>query len=112
MQTIVNAILAPTKIENYTFHNWDGHTSIEDLVENIRLYVSRITGWKLLLVEIGDDGVLTIEAKRDEASSVETLLKYSIPSKREIYGRVRHVGFTVKLLEELQDIYSNIRTKH
>lgn len=104
MESITNAILKQTSIENYSFLNWDGETSQEDLVKNIMNYVSRITGWPLLSVEINEEGILQIEAKKDENSKIEMLLTYSIPLKREIYGRLRHVGFTTRLIGELESI--------
>lgn len=97
--TITSSILEMTSLKNTSFLNWDGVTSQEDFFENIKEYVSRVTGWKLLNVEI-EGTVLTIR-RNHEIHGIDTLLSYNIKSGHEIYGRLRHVGFTWERVKEL-----------
>lgn len=96
--------LAQTIVSNardqHTLLNWDGNNTKADLLENIRHYVSNFSGHKLLSVEF-ENNVLEIAAKKED-DSVETLLTYNVQTGREIYGRLRHVGFYFPHLEELK----------
>ena len=96
---MANCIVSKTDIENYSFLNWDGNTTPHDFLENLQLYVNRITGYSKLKTVVLDN-ILTIQAL-DKDEHLNTLLIYDIPNSNEIYGRLRHMGITIKLLAEI-----------
>lgn len=93
---LAKMILANAR-NDVSFLNWDGHTPRQDLLDNIQCYVSRITGWGTLSVTYADDQ-LRIETPQQQ------LLVYNVRYEREVYGRCRHVGFTLQHLQELNKL--------
>lgn len=80
--------------------NWDHDvypTTEDDMVENIKSHVCTTCGWKQLSVTI-ENGVLRI------AEPGSQLLTYDVKNGREIYGRLRHMGFTTAHLLEMKKV--------
>ena len=97
MSEVAKIILAQRS--NLSLLNWDGETSVDDLLENIKLRVRKATGWDKLNVSMGG-GVLTIRAI--DRGVVETLLVYNNQTGREVYGRLKQCGITASNIEELK----------
>jgi hypothetical protein len=113
--SIAQTIIAAAK-NNHSILNWDGQTSKADLLENIRHYVSRFTGYKKLAVTF-ENGKLEIHAETtytphqewdsmlpppEPMADYTHLLSYNVATGREIYGRLRGVGFYYPHLAELE----------
>lgn len=120
-RSIAQTIIANAKA-NHSILCWDGINSKEDLIENIRHYVSNFTGHKLLSVTF-ENGVLEIWAKTkyqpshtrdsmlpppDAVDDQEHLLSYNVNTCREIYGRMRHCGFYGAHYEELKALLTAV----
>lgn len=91
-----------TANNNHSILCWDGSNSKDDILENIRCYVSKFTGYKLLYVEC-DNNILKIAGKT-ENGRIEQLLYYDVKTEKEIYGRLSHVGFYYPHLKELKTL--------
>lgn len=93
-----------TTSQSFQLLNWDHEvnpTSKVDLLENIRLEVSKFTGWKFLRVEL-DNGVLSIDVMDNNRENPQQLLKLEVSTWRPIYGRPQQVGFTLADMAVLQ----------
>lgn len=114
---IVQAIIANAK-NNHSILPWDGSAEKDDILEIIRHYVSRFTGYKKLAVSL-ENGKLEIYAEtvytpHQEWDSmlpaptpqrdVTHLLSYDVVTGRELYGRLHHVGFYYPHLAELETL--------
>lgn len=111
---IVAAILEVADINSpqFTLLNWDGsQTSVEELSANLHNYVTRITGWPQVKVEIGKE-VFSIHARDSEGQPPmggECLLSYTTAGcGREIYGRLRHLGITYARLLEIESVMATL----
>jgi len=113
--SLVQTILAAAK-NNHSILNWDGQSCKDDILENIRHYVSRFTGYKKLAVTF-ENGKLEIHAETtytphqvwdsmlpapEPLVDYVHLLSYNVVSGRETYGRLHHVGFYYPHLAELE----------
>lgn len=96
MSQIANYILST--VDTTTMLNWDGETTLTDLKENIKCHVFKYTGYRLASVDL-EDNILTIQALANDG--VQTLLRYNVSTGQEIYGRVRHCGFTRRNMMEI-----------
>lgn len=104
MSTIAYAVITASK-NNHSILNWDGCDCFDDLIENIRSYVSSHTGWKYLSVNF-ENNILSIYGKSRLEDSPEYLLSYNVKTGKEIYGRLRQVGFYSIHIEELKKLLS------
>lgn len=104
MSNIANIIIE-NAMSNRSLLNWDGETSHDDMIENIRSHVSNHTGWKYLSINFESD-TLKIYAKNRPEDTPEFLLSYNVKTGREIYGRIRTVGFSLKNIDELKTLLS------
>lgn len=82
-----------------SFLNKEGNTTVKDFFAKIIIHVKAITGWDTF-VEFNDNRYLVIKIKNSETFH-SVLLNYDVIDNREIYGRVKHVGFTASLLNEI-----------
>ena len=98
MSEIANFVLS--KMDTTTLLNWDGETSIDDLKENIKSHIKRFSGWTTS-VDIYA-GQLFVKAKG--RGGVITILRYDTTTNREVYGRVKHCGFTERNLQEIRSV--------
>jgi hypothetical protein len=100
VRVITDRILGCLNIENHSFLNWDDDiymTPYNDLILSIKEYVARITGWSSLEVSL-IKGILRVT--NDEG----TLVIYDVVNHHEVYGRLRHIGVTSRLLKEIERI--------
>lgn len=95
MTTIANAILQNAKKLPVSLLNWDGTGGKDDVLFNLKDYVHRYTGHNLLRVRMEGDVL-------DVAEPNSQLLKLDVRTGKEIYGRVRHLGITFEMMEELR----------
>lgn len=97
---IANAILINANNQD-SLLNWDGETSNQDLIENIKSYVLVFTGWCMVEVSFSND---QLEIWGSDGEVVKLLLVYNVKTYKEIYGRLSHVGFYRAHLEELKSL--------
>ena len=97
---IANAILINAKNQD-SLLNWDGETTNQDLIENIKSYVLVFTGWCMAEVTFSNN---QLEIWGSDGEDVKLLLVYNVKTYKEIYGRLSHVGFYRTHLEELKSL--------
>lgn len=100
--TKLAARIVESALSNTSLLNWDGVTSKEDLLENIRSYVCKHAGWKSLSVELRGS-VLEIATNDPEPAPFGgLLLVYDLATYRQVYGRPAQIGLGLEQLEELR----------